>query len=267
MVYWTTSVTSACYCRVPLVLEGDIESAAWKKCDKQVRVHAKLKVSASQQGTLSILLTSVFSLDNKNLLQIRVNPWKATTPDSKPGRVLRECADQLADVLPDIFNVPLSITAVPTCFKATAIIRVPKRSSVSCLNYYCPTRHTNHPERLVMRHIKSQLSLNWNPCSLRIIPATQQMMPYHDPSPGPHPPEWKWHLWENAVHRFQCSIQHHHSSAWTLTSATRSWTSWLGDHGQSESWATSPVLRGTAPVLRTPMTMLALIGAEPTTCL
>ncbi|KAK1804805.1 hypothetical protein P4O66_003647 [Electrophorus voltai] len=48
-----------------------------------------------------------------------VNPQKAAGPDNIPGRVLRECADQLADVLTDIFNISLSCTVVPTCFKTT----------------------------------------------------------------------------------------------------------------------------------------------------
>ncbi|KAK3543634.1 hypothetical protein QTP70_025993 [Hemibagrus guttatus] len=34
----------------------------------------------------------------------RVNPPKAAGPDNMPGRVLRECAEQPADVFTDIFN-------------------------------------------------------------------------------------------------------------------------------------------------------------------
>ena len=47
----------------------------------------------------------------------RVNPRKAAVPDAIPSRVLRACADQLAGMLPDIFNLSLSQSAVPTCFK------------------------------------------------------------------------------------------------------------------------------------------------------
>ncbi|KAK1787377.1 hypothetical protein P4O66_002869 [Electrophorus voltai] len=65
-----------------------------------------------------------------------VNPRKAAGPDNIPGRVLRECADQLADVLTDIFNISLSCIVVPTCFKTTTIVPVPKKSTVSCLNDY-----------------------------------------------------------------------------------------------------------------------------------
>ncbi|XP_048854489.1 uncharacterized protein LOC125722376 [Brienomyrus brachyistius] len=83
---------------------------------------------------------------------LRVNPWKAAGPDNIPGCVLRGCAEQLADVLTNIFNISLS---------TTVIIPVPKKSSVSCLNDYRPVAVTpiimKCFERLVMRHIKSLL--------------------------------------------------------------------------------------------------------------
>ena len=38
----------------------------------------------------------------------QVNIHKAAGPDGSPGRVLRACADQLASVFTDIFNLSLS---------------------------------------------------------------------------------------------------------------------------------------------------------------
>ncbi|KAK1804795.1 hypothetical protein P4O66_003640 [Electrophorus voltai] len=82
-------------------------------------------------------------------------------------KMTRECADQLADVLTDIFNISLSCTVVPTCFKTTTIIPVPKKPMVSCLNHYCPVTLTSIImkcfERLVMRHIKTQLPPSLDP--------------------------------------------------------------------------------------------------------
>ncbi|KAK1798055.1 hypothetical protein P4O66_000555 [Electrophorus voltai] len=110
-----------------------------------------------------------------------VNPWKAAGPYNIPGRVLRECADQLADVLTDIFNISLSCTVVPTCFKTTTIVPVPKKPTVSCLNDYRPIAPTSIImkcfERLVMRHIKTQLPPSLDPCSSRTTPTALQMMP------------------------------------------------------------------------------------------
>ncbi|KAK3567264.1 hypothetical protein QTP86_015709, partial [Hemibagrus guttatus] len=56
----------------------------------------------------------------------RVNPWKSAGPDNIPGRVLRECAEQLEDVFTDIFNISLSSAVVPTCLKTMTIVPVPK---------------------------------------------------------------------------------------------------------------------------------------------
>ncbi|KAI5089719.1 gastrula zinc finger protein XlCGF28.1-like [Silurus meridionalis] len=71
-----------------------------------------------------------------------VNPRKSAGPDNISGRVLRECAEQLADVFTDIFNISLSSATVPSCLKMTTIIPVPKKSSVSCLNDYRPVALT-----------------------------------------------------------------------------------------------------------------------------
>ncbi|KAI4879949.1 hypothetical protein NFI96_030543, partial [Prochilodus magdalenae] len=104
----------------------------------------------------------------------RVNPRKAAGPDNIPARVLRECADQLTDVFTDIFNISLSSATVPTCLKATTIIPVPKKSSVSCLNDYRPIALTpiimKCFERLVLRHIKTLLPPSLDPLQFAYRP-------------------------------------------------------------------------------------------------
>ena len=40
-----------------------------------------------------------------------------TRPDRLPGRALRACTDQLANVFTDIFNLSLTESVIPTCFK------------------------------------------------------------------------------------------------------------------------------------------------------
>ncbi len=47
----------------------------------------------------------------------RVNIRKAVGPDGISGRVLRACAFQLAGFFTDIFNLSLSLSVVPACFK------------------------------------------------------------------------------------------------------------------------------------------------------
>ncbi len=124
---------------------------------------------------------------------------------------------ELTDVFTDIFNISLSQAVVPTCFKATTIIPVPKKSSPSCFNDYRPVALTPIPmkcfERLVMQHIKSVLPPPWTPSSLHIGPTARPMMPSPLPSTSPHTSGQKRLICQIAVHRLQFSIQHNHPSA------------------------------------------------------
>lgn len=88
----------------------------------------------------------------------RTNPRKAAGPDNIPGRVLKACSAELMDVLTDIFNLSLTQTTVPTCFKSTTIVPLPKKNTITCLNDYRPVALTSTMmkcfERLVMTHIR-----------------------------------------------------------------------------------------------------------------
>ncbi|KAI2644416.1 RNA-directed DNA polymerase from mobile element jockey [Labeo rohita] len=97
----------------------------------------------------------------------RINARKAAGPDGIPGRVLRACAEQLAGVFTDIFNMSLAQAAVPACFKSTSIVPVPKHSSPTCLNDYRPVALTpiiiKCFERLVLTHLKDSLQSSLDP--------------------------------------------------------------------------------------------------------
>ncbi len=73
----------------------------------------------------------------------RVNVRKAAGPDGVTGRVLRSCADQLAGLFTSIFKESLATSVVPTSFKKSVIIPVPKNSKPSCLNDYRPVALTS----------------------------------------------------------------------------------------------------------------------------
>eukprot|EP00061_Rhincodon_typus_P017548 g46282.t1 len=74
--------------------------------------------------------TSVPSVTTSDIrfVLLGVNPRKAMDPDGVPGRALRSCVDQLAEVFTNIFNLSLLQTKVPTCFKRTTINPVPKKT-------------------------------------------------------------------------------------------------------------------------------------------
>lgn len=51
---------------------------------------------------------------------------------------LRACADQVVGLFKDIFNLSPSQSAVPSCFKLSTIVLVPKKAEVTELNDYHP---------------------------------------------------------------------------------------------------------------------------------
>ncbi|XP_053364062.1 uncharacterized protein LOC128533829 [Clarias gariepinus] len=111
----------------------------------------------------------------------RVNPRKAAGPDNIPDRVLRECAEQLADVLTNILNIFLSSAVVSTCFKASTIVPVPKKSSVFCINDYRHVALTPTIMKcfkwLVMRHIKTLLPPSLDPLQFVYVLTAQRTTP------------------------------------------------------------------------------------------
>ena len=66
---------------------------------------------------------------SKNFRQVNIH--KAAGPDGLPGLVMRACVDQLASVFTDIFNLSLSESVIPTCFKQTTVVSVPKNTKVT----------------------------------------------------------------------------------------------------------------------------------------
>ncbi len=73
----------------------------------------------------------------------RVNIRKAAGPDGITGQVLRSCAVQLAGLFTSTFNESLATSVVPTSFKKSIIIPVPKNNKPSCLNDYRPVALTS----------------------------------------------------------------------------------------------------------------------------
>ncbi len=96
-----------------------------------------------------------------------INTRKAPGPDGIPGRTLKVCADQLADVFTDIFSLSLLQSINPTYFKKTTIVPVPKKSKTLCLNDCHPVALTSTImkcfERLVKTFITSSLPDSLDP--------------------------------------------------------------------------------------------------------
>ncbi len=126
------------------------------------RVRAPHSVSSSQE-------VSPLSLSVADVTQSlkRVNIRKAVGPDGIPGRVLKACTFQLAGVFKDIFNLSLSLSVVPACFKKSTIVPIPKKNKITCLNDWRPVALTpifsKCFEKLVRDYICSVLPASLDP--------------------------------------------------------------------------------------------------------
>ncbi|KAM3843053.1 NLR family CARD domain-containing protein 3-like, partial [Diretmus argenteus] len=86
-------------------------------------------------GSTLVLSTHVVRLGLRN-----INSRKAAGPDRIQGRVLKDCAAELAPVFTTIFNLSLASCWVPARLKAATIVPVPKKPNVKGLNDYSCTR-------------------------------------------------------------------------------------------------------------------------------
>ncbi len=97
----------------------------------------------------------------------QVNIHKAVGPDGIPGCVLRACTFQLAGVFADIFNLSLSLSVVPLCFKKSTIVPIPKKNLITCLNDWRPFALTpifsKCFEKLIRDYICSVLPASLDP--------------------------------------------------------------------------------------------------------
>ncbi len=94
----------------------------------------------------------------------RVNVRKPAGHDGITGRVLRSCTDQLAGLFTSIFNESLATSVVPTSFKKSVIIPVPKNSKHSCLNDYRPVTLTSIVMKVFERLLQNHLCNLLHPC-------------------------------------------------------------------------------------------------------
>ena len=94
---------------------------------------------------------------------------------------------------------------IPTCFKQTTIVLVPKNTKATCLNYYRHVALTPVAmkcfERLVMAHINTIIPETLDPLQFAYRPNISQMMQSLLHSTLPFPTWTKGTLvYENAIH-------------------------------------------------------------------
>jgi hypothetical protein len=119
-------------------LQRESQTRAASLPDELNAFYARIEVSNTEACTRApaVLDDCVITLSVANVSKTfkQVNIHKAVGPDGLPVSVLKACADQLASVFTDIFNLSLTKSVIPTCFKQSSIVPVHKEAKVTCLN-------------------------------------------------------------------------------------------------------------------------------------
>ena len=81
--------------------------------------HFEVNNSETCMRAPAVLEDCVITLSSADVSKTfrHVNIHKAAGPDGLPRCVLRACAEQLASVFTDIFNISLSESVIPTCLR------------------------------------------------------------------------------------------------------------------------------------------------------
>ncbi|KAI3351397.1 hypothetical protein L3Q82_020212, partial [Scortum barcoo] len=117
-----------------------------------------------------------FGLDQvRTQLLKKIKARKAKGPDGISSRLLRDCADQLCQVVCYIFNLSLSLERVPVLWKTSCVVPVPKTSRPKEPNHFRPVALTSHLmkalERIVLRHLRPLVSPNMDPLQFAYQPS------------------------------------------------------------------------------------------------
>ncbi|KAI4880336.1 hypothetical protein NFI96_004093 [Prochilodus magdalenae] len=97
----------------------------------------------------------------------RLHIRKAAGPDRMCPRLLKSCAAELGAPLQHIFNLSLHLGRVPTLWKTSCLVPVPKKGRPSELNDFRPVALTSHVmktlERLLLHFLRPQVQRAMDP--------------------------------------------------------------------------------------------------------
>ena len=121
-------------------------------------------------------LDSVMQLDHERIvveeaeigrLFKHINVRSAAGPDNISGKLLKLCHESLTPVFTNLFQWSLDTCYVPTLWKTSTIVPVPKKKSPAQMNDYRPVALTPIPmkclERVALKHLKADTASNQDP--------------------------------------------------------------------------------------------------------
>ncbi|KAI5094887.1 protein GUCD1 [Silurus meridionalis] len=127
--------------RTPSSRMGNADSSL---ADKLKIFYVRFEDAANHaSGTNSMHAERARKVNTFTILTFKsVNTRMAAGPDGITGLVLKACAEQLAPVFTEIFNLSLEQSLVSSWFKQFTIVPVPKNPQPACLNDYRPVALT-----------------------------------------------------------------------------------------------------------------------------
>ena len=103
----------------------------------------------------------VLSIDNVRKCLNSVKPHKASGPDKIPSKILKECSVELAPIFTEIYNLSLATGFIPSLWKTSTVVPVPKKAKILQMNDYRPVALTPVPmkcfEKLILQELKPLL--------------------------------------------------------------------------------------------------------------
>jgi hypothetical protein len=123
--------------------------------------HPSTKTMTTLNNTLSDIVITPDEV--KNILP-SLDDNKATGPDNIPAKLLRCCAPQICTSLCDVFKQSLKIGKIPTAWKTSNVIPIPKKAQLKEVSDYRPISLLSIVskvfERCVYNRLIEHVSLN-----------------------------------------------------------------------------------------------------------
>ncbi len=118
--------------------------------------------------------TPVLQISEEDVSQVfrKSKRRKAPGPDGVTPACLKTCANQLTSIFTQIFNRSLELCEIPSCFKRSTSIPVPKKPKITWLNNYRPVALTSVVIKLFKKLFLAYLKdisgpvPYWTPCGL-----------------------------------------------------------------------------------------------------
>lgn len=149
------------FSNIAYVKKGNPRNLLYVGSKRHILIKDNSKISYSSSCTLI-----VHPLQVRKELD-RLKQGKAAGPDGISPRLLKSCSTQRCEIFAHLFNLSLQLQRIPTLWKISCLVPVPKKKHPTGPEDYRPIALTSHImkifERLVLSHIRPKVSTFTDP--------------------------------------------------------------------------------------------------------